>query len=197
MTCDAAWLDKLAAPAAERAPVVVTATVDGRVGARVSLDTPREPAQWSAVLHRPEIADDWLPAALGVGRAELLAAGVIYQAIDVPLVGGLFHFRRQTVVGVDWLADGERVRTCWTALDSAPWQGTIAAWDTGATWQTAGQAMGGWDVTALPTGGSRASYQVWVDDQTVVPGVQEWAMSRTLPQMILAYAARVEAVAAP
>lgn len=197
MTCDAAWLDKLAAPAAEHAPAVVTATVEGRVGARVALESPHPPADWSRVLRRPEIADEWLPKALGVGRAELLAPGVVYQALDVALVGGLFHFRRQSVVSVDWLSDGDPVRTCWTAVDPAPWSPMIADWETGATWQPAGEAMGGWEVTGLPNGGSRASYQVWANDQTLVPGVQEWAMSRTLPEMMRSYSARVAALAAP
>lgn len=195
LSCDATWLDRLPTPTAEVRPVVTTGAADGRVGARVTLWSPNTPTQWSAVLHRPEIADEWLPPVLGVGRAELLAPGVVYQTVDVSLFGGLVHFRRQTVVSVTWLADGASVRTCWVTADPAPWKNTVATWDNGVPWQPAGQAMGGWTVEPQ-RGGARVSYQVWAEDQTVVPGVQEWAMSRTLPEMIRAYAARVESMSA-
>lgn len=195
MSCDAGWLAELPPAQAFVEPAVSTRSVRGRVGARVDLRSDRSPAEWSAVLHQAHTADDWLPPALGIGRAELLAPGVLYQAVDVPLFGGLFHFRRQSVVNVEWLADGDRVRTCWTAVDPGPWRQTLAPWDTGAAYQEAGKATGGWDVERLPDGGVRASYQVWADDQTVVPGVQEWAMSWTLPTMIRAYAERVATVA--
>ena len=102
------------------------------------------------------------------------------------------HFARQTVVQVRWDEHESRLRSCWTSDDPARWAAATAGYDTGAAWQTT--ATGGWNVTPA-AGGSIATYRVWADVQTVIPGLQSWAMARSLPSMIVAYDARVGALA--
>ncbi len=144
------------------------------------------------MLSTPETAEEWLPVDLGVKRVERLDPTHIFQAIDIPILMGMAHFARQTVVQVRWDEHESRLRSCWTSDDPARWAAATAGYDTGAAWQTT--ATGGWNVTPA-AGGSIATYRVWADVQTVIPGLQSWAMARSLPSMIVAYDARVGALA--
>lgn len=193
MDCDIHIVDRLPIPAASEIPTVAHGEANGLVGAAVTIASTRPPPDWWRVLQSPETADDWLPEEIGIRRSERLGPTAVYQAVDISVLFGAFHFARQSVVNIEWLEHGDRLKSCWIADAPANWPAT-QAWDTGAKWQE--HATGGWLVT--PSGsGSVATYRVWANAETVFPALQSWAVGRTLPAMILAYAARVESLSEP
>jgi hypothetical protein len=96
----------------------------------------------------------------------------------------------QIVVGIDWMIiSDQKLRNCWYADDSTPYQTAIAGWVDDSPWQKIG--YGGWEVDPLPDGGSRVSYQMWVEAEILPASVMAWALSRTLPTLMNAFEARV------
>src|SRR4051812_32181539 len=103
-----AVLATLAAPAANPArPVLASGrTVANGVelaGARVVMVSAHGLPAWKRVLRSPETTDDWPPDALGTKRVERLDANHIFQQLDISILLGAIHIRRQIVVGSRWL----------------------------------------------------------------------------------------------
>lgn len=192
MACDLAALERLPWPTAESRPATVSMAVDDTVGVRVVFRSEHDPAQWYAVLREPESHDEWQAKAFGVERIDRLDAEHIYQRIDLPILFGAFHIREQLVVHIHWQSTVGALKNCWRSVDPAPWASAVPAWN--ARWET--QVRGGWDVEPLPGGGSKVSYQVWAPQEIIFPGLQSWAMSRTLPQLMELFEARVGTLAA-
>lgn len=191
MLCDVAALAILPWPDAAEGPAVSSTAKDDRVGVRAVMNSAFSPEEWYRVLREPESQDDWQSPTFGVKRVDRLDPGHIYQQMDLTMLFGAVHIREQLVVRIDWISMAGNVANCWHAEDPAPWKTSVPVWD--VKWETA--VNGGWNVDPLPAGGSRVSYQVWADSQTLLPGIQKWAMSRTLPQLLESFEARVGALA--
>ena len=191
MDCDIAFVSQMPIPEVKGEPVVVHGQAGGQVGAAVSIASARSTADWWRVLRQPETAYQWLPPEIGIKHGARLDKDNVYQAVDVSILFGAFHFARQTVADITWLDTTTRLESCWVAGNPASWPET-KEYDTGAPWQT--QATGGWLVTPTPSG-TVATYRVWASQETVFPALQSWAVGRTLPAMITAYSARVDALA--
>ncbi len=187
MQCDIEALAVLPWPAAEVRPAVSSIAKDDRIGVRAVLNSKFTPDDWYAVLRSPESQEDWQAPAFGVRRVDRLDPDHIYQQMDLTMLFGAVHIREQLVVRIEWMATRGAIANCWNAVDPAPWKAIVPTWD--ANWETA--VNGGWNVDSLPSGGSRVSYQVWADSQTLLPGIQKWAMSRTLPQLLESFEAHV------
>lgn len=197
--CDRAVLGALSPPPLDpSAPVVVTGSANQGevrlVGARVVLRSSWGLAAWEAVLSRPEDEDEWLPATLGARRVERLDARHLFQQKELVALYGAVQVRRQGVMQVDWLERSDaRIQSCWTVVDPTPWEATLSPWLwDGVAWLGAG--LGGWDIQALPGGGSAVSYEAWTEAQGLPVALQSAAMTRLLPALMRAYEERVGAV---
>lgn len=196
MSCDIVVVAALPSPSATAEPGVVAghATSGGveLAGAKVTWLSQASMSTWAAVLAKPELADDWLPESLGTKRVERLDPAHIYQQNDFQLLGGLVRIQRQAVVAIRWdQVDSARVANCWWVVDPEPRAKDIAAWSNSAEFVTHGQ--GGWD--AKPTaGGVSISYAFWTEAKILLPQVQAWAMSRTLPDLARAFEAHALSV---
>lgn len=193
--CDMAVLATLAAPAANPARPVLTSgrTVAHGVdlaGARVVMVSDHGLPAWRRVLRSPETTDDWHPDSLGTKRVERLDPSHIFQQLDISILLGAIHIRRQIVVGSRWLDDtATELRNCWYGSDPTRYQAQMAAWADDSTWETV--TYGSWHLRPQADGTTWVSYQMWSPSKTVLPQIQAWAMSRTLPEMLSAFEAHV------
>lgn len=193
--CDPAVLDSIPLPTVVTEKPLLTrgVTEAGGVklaGARVSFRSAHPFADWMPVMDRPEDQDEWHPPAAGTRRVERLGPDLLFQQLDIRVVWGAVHSRRQVLVAIRTLArDEDELRNCWTAVDPAPYAARIAPWVDDAPFQRHGQ--GGWDLRALPDGGTYVSYSLWADTGAMPAPVQSWAMSRTLPELMAAFEAHV------
>jgi hypothetical protein len=198
--CDDAVLNQIAPPAVVTAEPAVgsgSARRDGvsYAGARVSYRSAHPLAEWAPVLARPEDADEWQPPAIGTARVERLDARTIFQQMDISILFGAVHIRRQVVVAVDWIErSATHLHNCWSAIPHEPWGSRVEAWVTDAPFQE--HSYGGWEVHPLPDGGTFVSYEFWADTGALPPSVQSWAMSRTLPDLMRAFEGYVGSPAA-
>ncbi len=159
-------------------------------GARAVLHSAYPPSAWVEVVLHPENQDEWHPAEIGTKRVERLDADHIFQQAVFRVLGGTIQIKRQIVVGIDWMTiSDQKLRNCWYAADPDPYQSKIAPWVDDSPWQKIG--YGGWEVDPMPGGGSRVSYQMWVEADILPASVMSWGMSRTLPTLMNAFEARV------
>lgn len=197
MPCDIAVHAALPSPAPEAGRSIV---VSGRTssygvelaGAKVVWLSGANMTTWAELLAHPEQTDEWLPASLGTKRVERLDPGHIYQATDISLLGGIIRIARQAVVAIAWeRVDPSKVANCWWVEDPKRWTAALSSFaDTsgsGAEFVLHGQ--GGWDLVPVP-GGVSVSYAFWTEAKTMLPQVQAWAMSRTLPELSRAFEER-------
>jgi hypothetical protein len=191
MACDLAALQRLPWPTVETRPATTSMVVEKSIGVRAAFRSAHAPSAWYAVLKEPETQDEWQAEDFGVKRVDRLDHEHIYQRIDLAILFGAFHIREQLVVRIQWASTEGAVRSCWQSVDPAPWSAAVPAWD--ARWET--QVRGGWDVEPLEDGGSRVSYQVWAPQEIVFPGLQQWAMARTLPKLLTMFEERVGTLA--
>ena len=99
---------------------------------------------------------------------------------------------RQAVIGLEWNASTPtHFASCWYIDRPDPFTARVASWVTDAPWQKVG--MGGWDIVPMPEGGTRVSYQFWTEAD-LLPAVEAWAMSRTLPNLIRAFDAQAATI---
>jgi hypothetical protein len=193
--CERAVLDQIPLPpvASER-PVVARAATESHgvklAGARVTFRSAHPFAKWVPVMDRPEDQDEWAPRSLGTRRVERLGPNALFQQLDIRVVWGAVHIRRQVLVALRSLVRNDHeLRNCWSAVDPAPYAAQIAPWVDDTPFQRHGQ--GGWDLYALPDGGTYVSYTLWADTGAMPGPVQSWAMSRTLPELMAAFEAHV------
>lgn len=162
-------------------------------GARVVYDSAHPVAWWREVLLYPETQDDWAPDSMGTERVERLDSNHIFQQSNVKALGGAVSIQRQSVAQIKWMSrTDQRTQNCWQAVDAAPFMPKIQQWVNTATWLDIG--FGGWQVDAAPGGGSRVSYQFWVEAEILPAGMMSWGMSRSLPDLIRVFDARAAAV---
>lgn len=148
-------------------------------------------ASWQKVIAHPETVDDWAPASLGVKRAERVDASHMYQQTDFSLLGGLIHIQQQAVTGVRWdSSSAQRFSNCWWVEDPSDWVGKVP--NVGTDFAQHGQ--GGWTVEPAAGGGTSVSYAFWAEARMLLPQVQAWAMSKTLPELVRAFDQRAVAV---
>lgn len=192
--CEARLLSAFTAPT--QPPAVqtiehITGEIDGVrfTGAHVVFRSDSPVTAWERVLRHPELQDEWHPRELGTERVDLLQGTNFYQRTRITVLGAI-SIHRQLIAEIHWLeSTAARLHTCWTAGDPARYADALTALDDGSTWQRRG--LGGWDIAQLPGGGSRVSYQVWIDADIVPPALVSWAVSRTLPTLLGAFDARV------
>lgn len=193
MPCDANVIDALPSPMAQvGAPSIVSGrTVSGGVdlaGAKITWLSAAGMDTWADLLAHPETTDEWLPIALGTKRVERLDTTHIYQQNDFLLLGGLVRIQRQAVAAIRWdQVDRQRILNCWWIDDPHTWSATISRWPSEAEFVYHGQ--GGWDVFPV-SGGVSVSYAFWTEAKTMLPQIQAWAMSRTLPELGRAFEAQ-------
>lgn len=148
---------------------------------------------WQKVLASPETQDDWQPEEMGTRRVERLDAQHIFQQSLVKALGGAVSIRRQSVAEIHWqYQSNERLKNCWFASDPTPYLGATAAWADDSPWLLLG--FGGWDVNPLPEGGTLVSYQMWVEASIIPSSMLSWAISRSMPNMMHVFDARVAEV---
>ncbi|MDP2316871.1 MAG: hypothetical protein Q8P41_28525 [Pseudomonadota bacterium] len=193
--CDLVVLATLAAPEADsKRPVLASGrTVANGVelaGARVVFVSDHGLPAWERVLRSPETTDNWHPASLGTRRVERLDATHIFQQLDLRILFGAVHIRRQIIVGSKWLDDtATDLRNCWFGSDPSRYQAQVAPWADDSTWETI--TYGSWHLRPQADGRTWVSYQLWSPSQSMLPQIQGWAMSRTLPEMMGAFEAHV------
>lgn len=196
--CDMGVLAALSAPvAASAAPAIVTGRTSTHgvdlVGARASFLSEHDVPAWARVLRTPEETDDWHPPSMGTRRVERLDPGHIFQQLDITILLGAVHIRRQIVVGSTWLENtASAAKICWYGTDPSRYQAQIAPWVDDSTWETV--TFGSWEVRARPEGGSTVSYQFWSPSKSLLPQIQAWAMARMLPEMMRVTDAHVGAL---
>lgn len=158
-------------------------------GAHVTFRSDSPVTAWERVLQHPELQDEWHPEELGTERVDRLVGTNFYQRTRITVLGAI-TIHRQLIAEIHWLeSTPARLHTCWTAGDPARYTEPLKSLDDGSTWQKRG--LGGWDIAQLPDGGSRVSYQVWIDSEILPPALVSWAVSRTLPTLLGAFDARV------
>lgn len=195
-----AVLAALAAPAPNPDKPVLTSgrtTTHGvdLAGALIVMVSEHGLPAWKRVLRTPETTDDWHPDSLGTKLVERLDATHIYQQLDITILLGAIHIRRQIVVGSRWLEDSAKeLRNCWYGSDPATYQAQVAPWADDSTWETV--TYGGWHLRPQADGTTLVSYQMWSPTKTVLPQIQAWAMSRTLPELLSAFEVHVGKVEA-
>jgi len=196
MPCDAAVVHALAAPPA---PEDGTTVISGRVtsngvdmaGAKAIWRSAAGMAAWQKVITHPEAVDEWAPASLGVKRADRVDPSHMYQKTDFSLLGGLVHIQQQAVTGILWdSSSAQRFSNCWWVEDPAGWTGKVP--NDGTDFAQHGQ--GGWTVEPAAGGGSTVSYAFWTEARMLLPQVQAWAMSKTLPELARAFEQRAVAL---
>ncbi len=158
-------------------------------GAHVTFRSASPVSAWERVLEHPELQDEWHPKELGTERVERIEGTDYYQRTRITVLGAI-TIHRQLIARIRWLehVPSTLIRTCWYAGDPATWPDKTKELDDGSAWQRRG--MGGWDIASLPDGGSRVSYQVWIDSEFVPPPLVSWAVSRTLPTLLTAFDGR-------
>jgi hypothetical protein len=192
MPCDAAVVHALPSPDATAKPVVVSGRTESYgvplAGAKITWLSQAAMGTWATLLAHPEDADDWLPPSLGTKQAERLDPTHLYQQNDISLLGGIVRIQRQAVVAIHWEAvSSANVRNCWWVEDPAAWRSALTKWPYDADFLMHGQ--GGWDVYPV-AGGVSISYAFWAEATTMLPQIQAWGMSRTLPDLATAFEAQ-------
>ncbi len=178
-------------------PGVVTgrSTFEGNavVGGRFSLDSAHVPSAWREVLLDVESQDEWVPKKFGYQAVERIDAEHVYMRFDIGFLMNAVHVERQLVVRLESGDVGGNFRTCWRMVDPAPFlpglQGKVAPdvdWERSTT--------GWWEVTPQPDGTALVNYQWWSESGRVPAAIQRFGISRTLPDLLRAYEARIASV---
>ncbi|MFZ5478809.1 MAG: hypothetical protein ACOZNI_18700 [Myxococcota bacterium] len=193
--CDPALLARFSPPSDVTAEPVTERVVAEHAGtklsgAQVAFRSAWPVRAWQAVLEHPELQETWHPPEFGTERVDLIEATDYYQRIGISILFGAVTVRRQVIVRIDWheRAD-DRLSNCWRAGVPEEWKARVAAWSDDSPWQRLG--LGGWDIVANEGGGSRVAYQIWTEADLMPAPVTAWAMSRTLPNLMRAFEARV------
>lgn len=164
---------------------------DGRrmVGARLVKVSSYPVSAWKPVLAHGETQDDWMPAQFGYEDATLLDSSHMYLRFDIGFLMNAVRVQRQLVVQLQSSTRGEEYRTCWQMVDPTPFDAQIAALKTDAAWERS--SAGWWEVTPRPEGGSLVTYQWWTEVSAMPVAIMRYGMSRTLPDLMDAFEARV------
>lgn len=173
-----------------------TSTLDGKevVGGRFSIDSAHPVDAWRKVLLEVESQDEWVPERFGYEIAEWIDAEYMYMRFDIGFLANSIHVRRQLVVRVTSGEVGGRFRTCWRMVDPAPHlpkiQGRVAA---DVDWERA--STGWWEVTPEPDGTAVVHYQWWAESGKIPTSIQRFGLTRTIPDLMRAFEARVAQIA--
>ncbi|MFN7145148.1 MAG: hypothetical protein ACK4YP_15330 [Myxococcota bacterium] len=195
VVCDDPLFALLAAPPPEKDGVgVVTGagTLDGKavVGGRFSIASAHTPRVWRQVLLDAESQDEWVPKRFGYVVSDRIDADHMYMRFDLAFLMNSVHVQRQLVVRVTSGDVGDRFRTCWRMVDPGPHLATIGAKAApDIDWERA--STGWWEVTPQPDGTALVNYQWWAESGKVPAALQRWGASRTLPDLLRAFEARV------
>lgn len=180
-----------AAPADGKGVVTGDGVLDGRevVGVRFSMHSAEPVDVWKRVLGTPERQDDWVPDRFGYDLVEKLDASHMYLRINVGLIFGAVHVRRQLVAHVqDYQREGTYV-TCWKMVDHVPYAAQLARLANDADWENT--SAGWWSVT--PEGaGSFVGYQWWAVAGKVPVPIMKFGASQTLPDLMDAFEAHAQ-----
>lgn len=173
-----------------------TSTLDGKsaVGGRFSLDSRHPPDAWRKVLLEVESQDEWVPKRFGYELAEWIDPEHMYMRFDIGFLANSVHVRRQLVVRVTSGDVGDRFRTCWRMIDPTPHLPRIQAWVAeDVTWERA--SMGWWEVTPQRDERALVHYQWWAETGKIPVAIQRFGLSRTIPDLMRAFEARVGEIA--
>lgn len=196
LACQSNVLSSIAVPAPEEDGVAVAlgkarvgeSDLAGVIGVYISDESI---ADWLRVLKVPENQEEWHPSEMGTKRVERVDPHHIYQQVEMSFALGAVQIRRQAVVEINWMSQTDsKLQNCWQLVEPTPFQPNVAAWVNDAPWQKVG--MGGWNIYPLPDGRTFVSYQFWTESKLVPTSVQAWVMSKTLPNLMNAFEARVE-----
>jgi hypothetical protein len=155
------------------------------VGGRLLKVSKHSPEAWRKVLLSAETQDDWMPERFGYDRAERIDATHMYLQIDVGLLAGAVHVRRQLVVSLAEAAVGRETVTCWRMIDPEPWKPKIQAWISDAEWERS--STGWWRAEPRPDGGTTVGYQWWAEVGRIPSAVQQFGIRRALPDLVDAF----------
>lgn len=197
--CDFPIFSTLSAPSVDDAGHGVStgeSSLDGApaVGGRFAYRSTAPTSAWISVLEAADTQDEWVPRRFGYERAERIDASHMYLLIDIGLVWGKLHVRRQLVVATEDGLVGDTFRSCWRMVDAGPFASRIAAWvQPDVEWEKA--SVGWWEVHADGTG-TTVGYQWWTQVGQIPAGIQTWGMRNTIPDLIAAFDARAADVAA-
>ncbi len=168
-----------------------TATVDGMdvVGGNFTRYSAYSVADWEPVLKDAGSQDDWVPDRFGYDKSENIDSSHMYLSFDIGFMFDAVHIKRQLVAQVQNVDHGDHFDSCWWMVDPAPYMASITQWVTDATWER--KMMGRWEVTNRPGGGSLVSYQWWAESGKIPTGIQRYAVSQTIPDLLDAFEERV------
>ncbi len=197
--CDAPIFSTLAAPAlpgSGKAFVTGEGKLDGDtvIGARFAMHASAPYAAWKRVLGDPEHQDDWVPDKFGYDLVERLDAAHLYLQVNVGFLFGAVRVRRQIVAAVEAVDHGASFTTCWAKVDPTPFLTQIARFHGDAEWQDS--SAGWWSVAPAPDGSTLVAHQWWSAAGGVPAAVLKFGATRTLPDLLDAFEARAEALAA-
>ena len=162
------------------------ATLGGKpvVGARFVMPSTKPLAAWKKILSEADKQDEWVPDRFGYDFNEWIDPGHIYLRVDLALVFGAVHVRRQLVALIRDEDTATAYTTCYRMIDHAPFDQKIAGWVTDADWEK--ENAGWWSVRQ---DGERVivGYQWWTEAGHLPMAVMKYGMSTALPDVMDAF----------
>lgn len=163
------------------------------VGGRVTTLSRYTLAEWKKVLLDPGRQDEWQAERFGNALTEIIDSSHLYMQVDVGLLFGAYHIRKQVVAEFHNYERPSGYRSCWEVIDPTPYLGAVARWQNNTEWER--DTYGCWDLATQPDGTTQVSYQWWTAASAIPSAVQNYVLSNTLPDMVAAFDAEVKRVA--
>lgn len=187
--CDDAAFSSISAPALPaKGKGVATgeSTLDGRkvLGVRFSMASDKPLAAWKKILHEAEKQDEWVPDRFGYDFNEWIDKENIYLRVDLALLFGAVHVRRQLVAVVREEDTGSTYTSCYKMIDHTPFDTKIAGWVTDAEWE---KANAGWWHVQQDGDRVLVGYQWWTEAGKIPVAVMKYGMSTALPDVMDAF----------
>lgn len=175
-----------ALPAKGKGVATGEATLDGRkvLGVRFSMVSDKPLAAWKKILSEAEKQDEWVPDRFGYDFNEWIDKDNIYLRVDLSLVFGAVHVRRQLVALIREEDTGSTYTSCYKMIDHTPFDAKIAAWVTDAEWE---KANAGWWHVRQDGDRVLVGYQWWTEAGKIPVAVMKYGMSTALPDVMDAF----------
>lgn len=162
------------------------ALLDGRkvVGVRFSMASDKSLSSWRKILSEAEKQDEWVPDRFGYDFNEWIDREHIYLRVDMSLVFGAVHVRRQLVALIRDEDTATDYTTCYKMIDHTPFDSQIAGWVTDADWE---KANAGWWNVRQESGRVVVGYQWWTEAGKMPIAVMKYGMTTALPDVLDAF----------